>query len=96
MSNCELLKSDFEKFLLFQCENKAINPDDLISSTIHLLHNCVSARCAILQFYGQLLDELSLLHVHDQRLQAIDSSHLLHRLLHYQDPDSPAKPKKSA
>lgn len=84
MNDCEQLKSDFEKFLLFQCENKSINPDDLIPSTINLVKNCVSAREAILQFYYQLFDEICLLYINKQNLDNVASlNHLLARFLRY-------------
>lgn len=93
MDNCKQLKSDFEKFLLFQCENKSINPDDLIPSTINIVKNCVSAREAILQFYYQLFDEICLLYISKQNLGNIAKGHLLARFLSYYN-ESDAKSQK--
>lgn len=91
MNDCEQLKSDFEKFLLFQCENKSIDPDDLIHSTINLIRNCVSAKEAILQFYYQLFDELCLLYINKQSLEKINTGHLLQRFLDYYQNESDSR-----
>lgn len=94
MGNCKQLKSDFEKFLLFQCENQSINPDDLIPSTINIAKNCVSAREAILQFYYQLFDEICRLYISKQDLESIKNADgLLNRFLGYYN-ESDAKAQK--
>lgn len=83
MALCDQLKQDFEQFLLFQCEFKSKNPDELISSAINLVKNCLTAREAILQFFYQFFDENCLLYINHQNLDNIGLDHVLARFLRY-------------